>query len=48
MAHTEQIKVITAQPQGQMISNPFSDYNQEWSAGLFDCCNDFGQCKSCD
>ena len=46
MAYAQRTQmVIGNQPHGQMMVNPFCDYNQQWTVGLCDCFNDVGQCK---
>jgi len=45
MAYTNSQPVfITTQPQVLSTGNPFYGFNQEWTVGLCDCCNDVGQC----
>ncbi|CAF1431149.1 unnamed protein product [Rotaria sordida] len=36
--------IITNQPQSRPMVNPFHDFNNEWTVGLCDCCNDVSQC----
>ncbi|CAF1330684.1 unnamed protein product [Rotaria sordida] len=36
--------IITNQPQSLPMVNPFRDFNNEWTVGLCDCCNDVSQC----
>jgi hypothetical protein len=45
--HTNQPVYITAQPQSNapLAANPFLQYCNEWSTGLFNCCDDTSQCK---
>jgi hypothetical protein len=39
-----QPQYVTQQP---TTGNPFRELNQQWSIGLYDCCDDIGQCKYC-
>ena len=41
---TDQAMYVTQQPQIH-AANPFYEPNGEWSTGLYDCCDDIGECK---
>jgi hypothetical protein len=44
--NNSQPQYVISQPQSQVIVqvDPFKQYNNEWSVGICDCCDDMGQC----